>query len=166
MRLFGAQYAEVLRRHPDIPERVRIHEIVRRMINYLVVDLVENSRRLLADAGAGSVEDVRHAGRALIGFSDPVRAESLELKRFLREQLYNHYRVRRMTRKAELVVSDLFGVLLDDPRMLPPQYLDKFQTAPDDKAACARVVADYIAGMTDRYAIREHKRLHDPSELT
>jgi dGTPase len=166
LRLFGAQYAEVLRRHPDIPERVRIHEIVRRMINYLVVDLVENSRRLLAAAGAGSIEEVRNAGQSLIGFSDPVRAESLELKRFLREQLYNHYRVRRMTRKAELIVSDLFGVLMDDPRMLPPQYLDKVRATPDDKASSARVVADYIAGMTDRYAIREHKRLHDPSELT
>jgi len=166
VRLFGEQYAEVLRRHPDIPVRVRIHEIVRRMINYLVVDLVENSRRLLADAKAGSIEDVRNAGRSLIGFSDPVRTESLELKRFLREQLYNHYRVRRMTRKAELIVSDLFGVFMDDPRMLPPQYLDKAQATQDDKTASARVVADYIAGMTDRYAIREHKRLHDPAELT
>jgi len=136
------------------------------MINYLVVDLVDNSRRQLAEAGAESIEDVRHAGRPLIGFSDPVRAESLELKRFLREQLYNHYRVRRMTRKAEVVVSDLFGVFMDDPRMLPPQYLDKVRAVQDDKAARARVVADYIAGMTDRYAIREHKRLHDPSELT
>ena len=159
VRLFGMQYAEVLRRHPEIPERVRIHEIVRRMINYLVVDLVENSRRLLAEAGAGSIEDVRNAGRSLIGFSEPVRAESLELKRFLREQLYNHYRVRRMTRKAEVVVSDLFGVFMDDPHMLPPQYLDKLRAAHDDKAARARVVADYIAGMTDRFALAEHDRL-------
>ena len=166
LRLFGAQYSEVMRLHPDITERVRIHEIVRRMINYLVVDLVENSRRLLAAAGAASIEDVRNAGHSLIGFSDPVRAESLELKRFLREQLYNHYRVRRMTRKAELIVSDLFGVFMGDTRMLPPQYLDKIHAAPNDKVGCARVVADYIAGMTDRYAIREHKRLHDPSELT
>jgi dGTPase len=166
VRLFGEQYTEVLHRHPDIPERVRIHEIVRRMINRLVVDLVENSRRLLAEAGAGSVDDVRNADRSLVGFSAPVREESLELKRFLREHLYNHYRVRRMTRKAELIVSDLFGVFMDDTRMLPPQYLDKVHAAPDDKSARARVVADYIAGMTDRYAIREHKRLHDPAELT
>jgi len=166
VRLFGVQFDEVLRRHPDIPDRVQIHEIVRRMINYLVVDLVENSRRLLAGAGVSTLEGARNAGRALIGFSEPVRAESLELKRFLREQLYNHYRVRRMTRKAELVVSELFGVFMDDARMLPPQYLDKVRASPDDKSRCARVVADYIAGMTDRYAIREHKRLHDPSELT
>ena len=166
LRLFGKQYDDVMRRHPQISERVRIHEIVRRMINYLVVDLVENSRRLLTAAAVGSVEEVRNADRPLIGFSDTVREESLELKRFLREQLYNHYRVRRMTRKAEQIVSGLFTVFMDDPRVLPTQYRDKVHVAPQDRNACARVVADYIAGMTDRYAIREHKRLHDPSELT
>ena len=166
LRLFGKQYDDVMRRHPQITERVRIHEIVRRMINYLVVDLVENSRRLLTAAAVGTVEEVRDAGRPLIGFSDTVREESLELKRFLREQLYNHYRVRRMTRKAEQIVSGLFTVFMDDPRVLPTQYRDKVQVAPQDRNACARVVADYIAGMTDRYAIREHKRLHDPAELT
>ena len=166
LQLFGKQYEEVMQRHPQIPERVRIHEIVRRMINYLVVDLVENSRGLLAAAAVASVEDVRNAGQPLIGFSQGVREESLELKRFLREQLYNHYRVRRMTRKAEQIVSGLFGVFMDDPRVLPPQYQDKLRASPEDRTARARVVADYIAGMTDRYAIREHKRLHDPSELT
>ena len=166
VNLFGTQYAEVARHHPDIPERVRIHEIVRRMINYLVVDLVENSRRQLATAGVQSIEGVRDAGRPLIGFSDSVRTQSLELKRFLREQLYNHFRVRRMTRKAEQVVTGLFGAFMEDPRLLPIQYQDKARAAPDDLTARARVVADYIAGMTDRYAIREHKRLHDPAELT
>ena len=166
LRLFGKQHDEVMRRHPHIPERVRIHEIVRRMINYLVVDLVENSRRLLAAAAVTSVEDVRNAGQPLLGFSQAVREESLELKRFLREHLYNHYRVRRMTRKAEQIVTGLFGVFMDDPRVLPPQYQDKLRASPEDRTARARVVADYIAGMTDRYAIREHKRLHDPAELT
>lgn len=166
LRLFGKQYAEVMQRHPQIPERVRIHEIVRRMINYLVVDLVENSRHLLAASSVASVEDVRNAGQPLIGFSASVRDESLELKRFLREHLYNHYRVRRMTRKAEQIVSGLFGVFMDDARVLPPQYQDKLRASPEDRNVHARVVADYIAGMTDRYAIREHKRLYDPAELT
>jgi dGTPase len=80
--------------------------------------------------------------------------------------LYDHFRVRRMTRKAEQIVTDLFGLFMDDPRLLPPQYQDKARAAPDDRPARARVVADYIAGMTDRYAIREHKRLFDPVELT
>lgn len=166
LRLFGKQYAEVMQRHPQITERVRIHEIVRRMINYLVVDLVENSRRLLAAAAVVSVEDVRKTGQPLIGFSAGVREESLELKRFLREHLYNHYRVRRMTRKAEQIVSGLFSVFMGDARVLPPQYQDKLRASPQDRNLQARVVADYIAGMTDRYAIREHKRLYDPAELT
>lgn len=166
LRLFGKQYNEVMQRHPQIAERVRIHEIVRRMINYLVVDLVENSRRLLAEAAVASVDDVRNAGQPLIGFSAAVREESLELKRFLREQLYNHYRVRRMTRKAEQIITDLFGVFMGDVRVLPPQYQNKLREHAEDRNARARVVADYIAGMTDRYAIREHKRLYDPAELT
>lgn len=166
LRLFGNQYNEVMQRHPQIAERVRIHEIVRRMINYLVVDLIENSQRLLAKAAVATVDDVRNAGQPLIGFSAGVREESLELKRFLREHLYNHYRVRRMTRKAEQIVSGLFQVFMDDARVLPPQYQDKLRASPDDRNVRARVVADYIAGMTDRYAIREHKRLYDPAELT
>jgi dGTPase len=166
VRLFGEQYEEVSRRHPQLPERVRIHEIVRRMINRLVVDLVEESRRRLAAAGVQSIETVRQAGRPLIGFSDEVARDSLELKRFLRSQLYDHYRVRRMTRKAERIVADLFGLFMDDQRLLPPQYHDKVRAVHEDRTARARVVADYIAGMTDRYAIREHRRLFDPAELT
>ena len=166
LRLFGEQYEEVSRRHPDLPERVRIHEIVRRMINRLVVDLVEQSRKLLSENGAGSIEAVRNAGRSLIAFSPEVAEASRELKKFLRTSLYDHYRVRRMTRKAERIVSDLFGLFMDDPRLLPPQYHEKLTEPADDRSARARVVADYIAGMTDRYAIREHKRLFDPIELT
>jgi dGTPase len=80
--------------------------------------------------------------------------------------LYNHYRVRRMTRKAEQIVADLFQVFMGDVRLLPPQFQDKLEAGQGDALARARVVADYIAGMTDRYAIREHKRLFDPVELT
>ena len=166
IRLFGEQYEAVEKRHPGVSERVRIHEIVRRMINRLVVDLVDESRRRLTASRVQSIDDVRAAGRALIGFSDGVREESLELKRFLRAALYNHYRVRRMTRKAEQIVSDLFGVFMNDARLLPPQFQAKTRTAPDEAMARARIVADYVAGMTDRYAIREHKRLFDPIELT
>jgi len=166
LQLFGEQYEEVARRHPQLTERVRIHEIVRRMINRLVVDLVEESQRRLRDSRIGSIEEVRQAGRPLIAFSDPVREQSLELKRFLRSNLYDHFRVRRMTRKAERIVFDLFGLFMDDPRLLPPQFQDKLRTVPDDRARRGRVVADYIAGMTDRFAIREHRRLFDPIELT
>jgi len=166
VRLFGEQYDVVVRRHPNLSPRVQIHEIVRRMINRLVVDLVEESRRRLADSKVQGIDDVRNAGQALITFSDPVREASLELKRFLRTNLYNHYRVRRMTRKAEQIVSELFALFMGDPQLLPPQFQAKTQGPTGDPRGSARVVADYIAGMTDRYAIREHKRLLDPLELT
>jgi dGTPase len=166
IRLFGKQYDEVVKRHPGVTERVRIHEIVRRMINRLVVDLVDESRRRLTASQVQSIDEVRTAGASLIGFSDAMRDESLELKRFLRTALYNHYRVRRMTRKAEQIVADLFQVFMGDVRLLPPQFQDKLEAGQGDALARARVVADYIAGMTDRYAIREHKRLFDPVELT
>ncbi len=166
IRLFGKQYDEVVKRHPGVTERVRIHEIVRRMINRLVVDLVDESRRRLTASQVQSIDEVRAAGSSLIGFSDAMRDESLELKRFLRTALYNHYRVRRMTRKAEQIVADLFQVFMGDRRLLPPQFQDKLEAGQGDALARARVVADYIAGMTDRYAIREHKRLFDPVELT
>jgi dGTPase len=166
IRLFGKQYDEVVKRHPGVTERVRIHEIVRRMINRLVVDLVDESRRRLTASQVQSIDEVRTAGASLIGFSDAMRDESLELKRFLRTALYNHYRVRRMTRKAEQIVADLFQVFMGDVRLLPPQFQDKLEAGQGDVLARARVVADYIAGMTDRYAIREHKRLFDPVELT
>jgi dGTPase len=166
IRLFGKQYDEVVKRHPGVTERVRIHEIVRRMINRLVVDLVDESRRRLTASQVQSIDEVRAAGASLIGFSDAMRDESLELKRFLRTALYNHYRVRRMTRKAEQIVADLFQVFMGDVRLLPPQFQDKLEAGQGDALARARVVADYIAGMTDRYAIREHKRLFDPVELT
>ena len=164
--LFGDQYVAVQKQHPNLPERVQIHEIVRRMINQLVVDLTETTRRLLAESKAQSIDDVRHAARPLVAFSEPLREQSLALKRFLREGLYNHYRVRRMTGKAERIITDLFGVFMGDARLLPPQFQDKVRAAPGDKNILARVVADYIAGMTDRYAIREHRRLFDPTELT
>ena len=164
IRLFADQYDEVCRRYPDLPQRRRIHETIRRMINHVVVQLIEHSRRLLAEAGVTHIDEVRACDRPLIDYDPETRAQTLELKRFLREHLYNHYRVRRMSRKAVQVVEALFGALTDDTRLLPPQYQDKLAGA--DAAGRARVVADYVAGMTDRYAIREYRRLFDPLELT
>ena len=162
--LFARQYAEVRRRYPDLPERRQVHEIVRRMINYLVVDLIENSRRLLKTAAPADVDGVRAAGAPLIAFSDGVREESLALKRFLRQALYTHYRVRRMTQKASRIIRELFDAFFADPKVLPPQYQSKLSEASD--AERARLIADYIAGMTDRFAVQEHRRLFEPGELT
>jgi dGTPase len=135
------------------------------MINYLAVDLIENSQRRLQTLGVQTADEARQAGESIIGFSDAVAQESQSLKRFLRQELYAHFRVRRMTLKAGKIIEAMFQAFMDDPRLLPPQDQDKLRE-PGDAAARARIVADYIAGMTDRYAIREHKRLFDPEELT
>jgi dGTPase len=165
IRLFAEQYDEVQRLYPGLDSRRRIHEIIRRMINRMVVDLVENSQRLLDRAGVGSADEVRAASQPLISYSDGVREQTLELKRFLRGSLYHHYRVRRMSMKSARIVTELFEAFMTDVQLLPPQYqakIDACGAASPVEPCRARIVADYIAGMTDRYAIAEHRRLFAP----
>jgi dGTPase len=159
--LFAEQHAEVRRRYPDIVPRRAIYETVRRMINHVVTDLIENSRRLIEISGIRHIDDVRHHPEPLIAYTPAVAEKSRELKRFLRQHLYAHEQVTRMMGEAVKVVRDLFAAFMRDPRLLPTQYQDKLQ-AQDDPADRARIVADYIAGMTDRYALREHARLLPP----
>lgn len=162
--LFNEQYQHVIQRFPELEERRRIHEVVRRMINRLVVDLIETSRNTLLSVSPVSVEDVRNYPEPLIRFSKPVRMESLELKQFLRRTLYQHFRVQRMATKAKRVVTGLFDAFIHDTSLLPPEYRDAALNngRSHGESARARVVADYIAGMTDRYAISEYRRLFDP----
>jgi len=159
--LFTEQHTEVRRRYPDIAPRRAIYETVRRMINHVVTDLIENSRRLIEISGIKHIDNVRHYPGPLIVYTPAVAEKSRELKRFLRQHLYAHEQVTRMMGEAVKVVHDLFAAFMQDPRLLPTQYQDKLQTQ-DDPAGRARIVADYIAGMTDRYALREHTRLSSP----
>jgi len=161
VRLFAEQYDEVRRRYPDIPSRRAIYETVRRMINCVVTDLIDNSGRQIEAAGVRSIEDVRRQAAPLIGFHAEIREKSQELKRFLRKNLYAHERVARMMGEAAKVIRELFEAFMQDPRRLPPQYQDKLRER-EGMAERARIVADYIAGMTDRYAMREHARLFSP----
>lgn len=165
---FREQYEAVKKTYPDLSERRTIHEVVRRMINRQVVNLVETSRTRLAAAAPTDIDAVRAWPTPLIGFSDAMRAQNLELKQFLRKELYQHYRVRRMTTKAARVISELFEVFMNDPRLLPPEPAHNTQVLEEAQgtAGRARAVADYIAGMTDRYAIKEYNRLFDPLQLT
>lgn len=158
IRLFAEQYEIVKNQYQNLDQRRSIHETVRRMVNHMVVDLIENSERRIKDANVKSVDDVRAWTEPLIAYSDPEKQSTLELKRFLRESLYNHYRVRRMTAKSAIIINELFAAFAGDYRLMPPQYQQKINAmgSGDDSA---RVVADYIAGMTDRYAIREYERL-------
>lgn len=168
VRLFRDQYAIVRALYPDISLRRTVHEVVRRMINYQVVDLVETSIKRLRDAQPADIHAVRAQPQALIAYSDTMREQNLELKRFLRTSLYQHYRVHRMTAKAARVLTSLFEAFIDDPRLLPDEARNssKRQEATLGMAGRARAVADYIAGMTDRYAITEYERIYNPKELT
>lgn len=166
--LFREQYESVRASYPGIEPRRMQHEVIRRMINRQVTDLIEASRQRIAAAAVGSVDDVRHRSHALVGFSEEMAAWNLELKRFLRSRLYQHYRVRRMSAKADRIVRALFAAFMDDLRILPPEYQHRAAELEQAQgvAGRARVVADYIAGMTDRYAIGEFERLFNPSQLT
>ncbi len=150
--LVTAHLHEVRRLHPDLPERRVVHETVRRMINTLVTDLIRQSESNINSQRPATLEDVRSAP-ALIAYSPEINEQQRALKNFLRIHLYRHYRVLRMSAKAQRIISDLFGVFMADSRLLPPQFQS---LAEHDRA---RAVADYIAGMTDRYAIREHRRI-------
>ncbi len=143
---------------PGINGRRAINETIRRMINALIVDVIDTSRQRIQSAQVKTMGDVRNAP-ALIAFSDSMRADAIVLKRFLRENLYQHYQVNRMTSKARRIVAELFDAFMHEPNLLPPDYQQAASDTPQAKAIQARKVADYIAGMTDRYAIREHKRL-------
>ncbi len=159
VRLFAEEHRAVVARYPQLPERRVVHETVRRMIGRVVTDLIEESRRRIARAGVDSIAAVRAHGAPLIAYSDGLREATDELKRFLRRHLYQHERVRRMTEESVKTVRALFGAFFADPRRLPPQYQDKIAEAGGGSEARARIVADYIAGMTDRYAAAEHARL-------
>jgi dGTPase len=164
--IVARQMAGVESEYPDLGGRRFVYEVVRRMINQIVVDVVESSLARLGEVAPSSIDDVREHRAPLIEMSDGVRVEHLELKRFLRENLYRHYRVQRMTRKARRVVQDLFEVFMDDLQLMPDEHRAAAQRleAASGKSGRARAVADYIAGMTDRYAIGEHDRLFVPGE--
>ncbi|WP_353193610.1 deoxyguanosinetriphosphate triphosphohydrolase [Pandoraea pnomenusa] len=137
---------------PDIAGRRLVHETTRRIINALIVDLIATTRQRVADASPASMDDVRSAG-PLVAFSDDMREQAGQLKRFLFDNLYRHYLVMRMSAKAQRIVQELFETFLADPRLLPPTYRTE---NPTDQP---RWIAHYVAGMTDRYAIKEYRRL-------
>ena len=143
---------------PGLAGRKLVHETVRRMIHVMVIDLITQTRANIAATGVESLDDVR-AAPPLASYSAELAPQLRELKIFLRDHLYRHYQVLRMTNKARRIITDLFGAFMDDPHILPPQYQ---QSARADKA---RAIADYIAGMTDRYAMKEHRRLFAVGEI-
>jgi dGTPase len=164
VRLFARQHDQVAGRYPDAPPNKLLYETIRRLINHLITDLVAHTRERIAQAGVQSVDDVRALDEGLVGFSPETRAESAALKRFLFDRVYRYWRVQRMGAKAERVIRELFTAFTGNPGLLPPQYQAMIGDHRGDAAAVARTVADYVSGMTDRYALREYRRMFDPFE--
>jgi dGTPase len=138
-------------------ERIVRHQVVRWIINRCVEDLLHNSLAALREARVGSVEDVRACERRLVGYSPEMATAVRELKQFLLDNMYRHFRVVRMGNKAARILRDLFRSFVAEPLQLPPRYRDRIETD-----GLQRVVCDYIAGMTDRFALDEHSKLFDP----
>ncbi|MCK2126686.1 deoxyguanosinetriphosphate triphosphohydrolase [Thauera aromatica] len=158
VNLFATQRREVEARWPGLSGRKLINETVRRMIQLMVLDLIAQTRANLAASGVRTLADVRAAGR-LVAYSDGLLPRLRELKTFLHQKLYRHYQVLRMTNKARRIVTELFDAFMADPHILPPQYQAMA------RAGTPRAIADYIAGMTDRYAMKEHRRLFAVGEI-
>ncbi len=156
--LVAKHLAQVEQQYPHLSERRVVHETIRQMINTLVSDVIQTSENNIRAAQLTSLDEVYQAA-PMLAFSPEVFEQQRALKTFLRTHLYRHYKVMRMSSKAQRIITDLFGVFMADARLLPPQ----FQASAE--ADCARAVADYIAGMTDRYAIREHRRIFAVEEV-
>ena len=156
VRLFRDAHDEVLAAGVA-EERIRRHQVVRRIINRCTRDLLRTTLETIQAAKIGSVDDVRRAGRRIVAYSPEMAQGVRELKDFLYKNMYRHYRVVRMGDKAGRILRDLFESYIAEPLQLPPQYQERIA-----KDGPHRVVCDYIAGMTDRFALDEHRKLFDP----
>jgi dGTPase len=155
--LFGPQLDAVRRLHPGLEDRRLIYEVIRRMIDTVVTDLIENTRRNIEAAAPASIDDVRQHGQPLVLLSQEIYAQHVALKRFLNKHLYSHEQKLEMTRRAQAIIRELFEIYTEDVSRMPQEFSHRADK--EDPAGKARVIADYIAGMTDRFAISEHKRV-------
>ncbi len=155
--LVGRAFADVRARYPDIPRDRLIHEVIRDLIGYMVADVLKESRTRLAEHNPKSADEIRALNRPIIAFSDAYKAEDKPLRKFLFANMYRHYKVNRMMGQAVRVVEELFGLFINDPNLLPTEIYAR--CSGEKSPETARVICDYIAGMTDRFAIEEHKKL-------
>ena len=156
--LVGPVFAEVGRRYPGLDEPRLVHEAIRRVIDLMVRDLIGETGRRLKTSGAATTDDIRRLETAVAAFSDEMRSHDRALKRFLFERMYRHPKVNRMASKARRVVRELFQLFLAEPECLPQEWAVPPAV---NEAKRARIIADYLAGMTDRFALDEHRRLFD-----
>ena len=155
----GETIATVQKAYGDIEDERLMHEVVRRLISRMVNDLRKETIRRLREAKPANAADIRMLDAPVAAFSGAMRERERELKAFLFERMYRHHKVNRMSSKARRIVSDLFALFVAEPEILPEPWRERAQGA--GEARVARLVADYIAGMTDRFALMEHHRLFD-----
>jgi dGTPase len=159
MPLTAEMIGEIDRRYPGLDDVMRGAELVRELISRLIISVDMESRKRLGAAQPRSVEDVRHCGRTLIAFSAEIAGAEAGIKAFLKKHMYRHEWVMRIMGDAERIVADLFALYQDDPSELPAEWRDGMER--DVEGARARRIGNFIAGMTDRFALTEHQRLFD-----
>ena len=157
--IFENQMEITLEQYPKLSKSKIVNETVRRIINLLVTDLISNSENNILEQNIETPMDVKNCDRQIVEFSEKIKIESMTLKRFLHKNLYQHPDVKMMTDKAVNVISNLFEAYLNDINLLPKEYL-KYNLEKINNKSKERVISDYIAGMTDRFALEEYKKLY------
>ncbi len=158
--LWDEQFADVRRAYPAASFSVQRYQSVRRLLNAMVTDFILTIERLIEEHGVDSTEAVRGIRPRIASFSPDMEAATRELKARLMERLYQHQRVRRMAAKAKRVMTGIFRAYMEDPQQMPPHVV----TRTSEEMPMPRVIADYVAGMTDRFALEEYAKLYDPTE--
>jgi dGTPase len=160
--MVGQTFRDVVKKYPLLSRQRLAHEGVRRIINRMVVDLLEETHRNLLNLDPKSAEDIRHHSQAVVIFSSEMQSVHRQLRKFLMQRMYKHYRVNRMSSKARRIILQLFDIYKKEPHCLPTEWFKKLE-ASSDEAEKMTHIADYISGMTDRYAMQEYARLFDLS---
>jgi dGTPase len=163
--VIGPIARDVQKKHPDQNRTVRANEIVRQMMGKMIADVLAETQRRLDKVKPDNADDIRHADNATVAFSDQMLPAIMAMRTFLMQNLYRYPKVTRLRRKMALVVKQLFETLVDDPQCLPTEWQEQIKAMGSGPAAKRRVVLDYVAGMTDRYALQEHRKMFDPYAL-
>lgn len=161
VKFFKRHYEQVKKEYPSVEHSRVVAETVRRMINDMILDVADASRKNLEKLNPQRVEDIRSCGYPVISFSENMKEQLADLKGFLFPNMYRHYKINRMTSKGKRIVKDLFSLLFAENNILPPQWQLKMRLCSDSKQK-ARLIADFVAGLTDASAIELHTRLFDP----
>ncbi len=157
VEIWQDNFEKVCKKSPEISDELKARATIKELINLLVTDLLTQSEKNIAEKNIKTLQEVRERGGQLIGFSEKIKKQTTQLKRFLFSNLYRHYRVERMAVKAGRILTDLFGAYLNNPKILSPEVFEKSTEVDKHRAVC-----DYIAGMTDRFALEEHEKLFNP----